>query len=145
MKKRMQQAARGLLRLGIAGALVAVSACGKHVYNRTDLEMDLTRYHMNLRWERLGVAMGHVHPELRSAFAEEWERRNENIKLQSLEVLNLSFVDEDTALVQVKVQYVDNRRLKLKTMLIEEKWVRSERGWVLMRVPEIPAFEDRVK
>ena len=137
-KPALRRAGLGL----VLGMLVVVSGCGKGVYNRTDLEMDLTRYHMNLRWERLGVAMGHVHPELQSAFAEEWQRRSETIQLQSIEVLNTTFVDDDTALVQVKVDYVDNRNLKLKSMMIEEKWVRSDRGWVLMRIPEIPGAEE---
>jgi len=135
--------ARHVLTVALGLLLVAGAGCGKHKYSAGDLELELTRYHTNLRWDRLGVAAQHVHPELQHAFAVEWQKRSELVQLQLVEVVHTTFPDEDTALVQVKVEYFTKRTMRLKKTVIEEKWVRTEHGWFLMSVPEIPPPDEQ--
>ncbi len=114
------------------------SGCGKHLYNRDDLTVDLAKHHIDLRWGRLDHAAMRVNPELRAAFLQTWAQRLASLELQELDVTGVAILDDDTADVVVTVTFIDKATMAVKTMQVPERWVRTETGWMLQTVAELP-------
>lgn len=124
----------------LTGLLVGLGAgCGKHLYGRDDLTVDLAKHHIDLRWGRLENAAMRVTPEMRGPFVQVWASRLQSMEIQDLEVLGLSMIDEDTAEVVVGVTVVDKQSMGVKQLQFPEQWKRTEQGWQLATVAELPA------
>jgi len=113
-------------------------ACGRHLYNRDDLTVDLAKHHIDLRWGRLENAALRVTPELRGAFVQTWGQRLQGLELQEMDVVGVAMMDDDTAEVVVVVTWVDKASMAVKTVQLPERWVRTEQGWRLATVAELP-------
>lgn len=118
--------------------LSALMGCGKHLYSRDDLTVDLAKHHIDLRWGRLENAAGRVDPTLRGAFLQTWSERLRDVELQEMEVAGVVMVDDDTAEVIVVVTWVDKSSMAVRTVQLPERWVRTEGGWRLATVAELP-------
>lgn len=111
--------------------LSLVAACGKHVYNRDDLTVTLSKHHIDLRWGRLGNAAIAVKPEMREAFLRTWTARANTIELQDIEITAVVVSpDEDAADVVINVTYVERDTMTVKTEALTERWIRTENGWI---------------
>jgi hypothetical protein len=107
------------------------SACGKHVYNRDDLTVSLSKHHIDLRWGRLGNAALAVKPEMREAFLKTWTARVNTIELQDIEITAVVVSpDEDAADVVINVTYVERDTMTVRTEALTERWIRTENGWI---------------
>lgn len=130
---------KGLLRLTSLAALTTSlawgSACGKHVFTRNDLDMEVTKHHINLRWGRIENAAQAVYPEMREAFVEEWAHRSKSVELQDIDVEGVVVEpgDEDRARIQVNITWIDRKSFALRTAEVTEKWIRTDDGWRAMK------------
>jgi len=135
---------RWSLRLGgvVMAAVVATAtgACGKHLYNRENLTEDLAKHHIDLRWGRLGNAAVRVTPELRGPFIQAWSLRLAGVELQDMDIADVALMDEDTAQVIVNVTYVDKQSMSVRTVQFPEIWKRTDQGWQLANVADLPAL-----
>lgn len=132
---------RWLLMLGglvLAATVTTSSGCGKHLYNRDNLTEDLAKHHIDLRWGRLGNAAVRVTPDLRSAFITAWASRLEGVELQDMDVADIALLDEDTAQVIVNVTYVEKVNMSVRTVQFPEVWTRTDHGWLLSNIGELP-------
>jgi len=130
-----------MLRLAVVAALTIVglgAGCGRHLYGRDDLTVDLAKHHIDLRWGRIENAALRVSPELRGAFVQTWARRMQGLELQEMDVAGVAMIDDDTAEVVVVVTWVDKASMAVKTVQLPERWVRTEEGWRLATVAELP-------
>jgi len=131
------------MRSLIVATLLACAAsssvgCGKHVYNRDDLTIDLAKHHIDLRWGRIENAAQRVNPELRGPFVQAWVQRLQGIELQDMDVAGVAMIDEDTAEVIVNVTYVDRATMGVRNAQLPERWVRTDVGWRLATVSPLP-------
>ena len=122
----------------LLAGMLATSSCGKHLYSRDDLTVDLSKHHIDLRWGRIENAAQRVMPEMRGPFVQVWAGRLQSLEIQDLEVVGLALTDEDTAEVVVAVTVVDKSTMGVKVMQFPERWTRTENGWRLATVAELP-------
>ena len=133
-----------MVRIRFLGVIVTVlgvmgsAGCGRHLYNRDDLTVDLAKHHIDLRWGRLENAAQRVDPQMRGAFVQVWSQRLAGLELQDMDVAGVALIDEDTAEVIVVVTYVDKGTMGVQTVQLPERWVRTEAGWRLATVAELP-------
>ena len=114
----------------LALALSASLGCGKQLFTRQDLDVEVTKHHINLRWSRIENAALAVHPDLRTAFIEEWSRRAKTVELQDIDVLSVVVDDsQDAARVQTSITWVDRATFALRTTAALERWTRTAEGW----------------
>ncbi len=114
------------------------AACGKHMYSRRDLDVDMSRHHLDLRWGRLGEAGTRVHPDMRAAFLQDWANRAAMYDLQDIEIVGVAEVqDGDGADVVVKLIYVDRATNQVQQATVTERWARTDDGWRVVRPIEI--------
>lgn len=131
----------GMLRVAVVAALTMASlgaGCGRHLYSRDDLTVDLAKHHIDLRWGRIENAALRVNPELRAAFVQTWAQRLQGLELQEMDVAGVAMIDDDTAEVVVVVTWVDKASMAVKTVQLPERWVRTDEGWRLATVAELP-------
>jgi hypothetical protein len=127
-----------LLLLLAAGC--ATGGCGKHMYSRRDLDVDMSRHHLDLRWGRLGEAGQRVHPDMRAAFLQDWSTRGATVDLQDIEIVGVSEVmDGDAADVVLKLIYVDKATMQVQQATVVERWARTEEGWRVVRPIDLTA------
>lgn len=120
--------------------VTALGSCGKHLYSRQDLDVDLSKHHIDLRWGRLGEAALRVHPDMRAAFMEDWARRAGDIELQDLEVVGVTIAEDgDSADVVLALTYVERATLQVRRATTTERWSRTDQGWRVVRPIELPA------
>jgi hypothetical protein len=114
------------------------AGCGRHLYGRDDLTVDLARHHIDLRWGRIENAAVRVNPDLRAAFVQTWAKRLQGLELQEMDIAGVAMLDDDTAEVVVVVTWVDKASMAVRTVKLPERWVRTEEGWRLATVAELP-------
>jgi len=120
-------------------ALGSAVGCGKHIYNRTDLDIALGKHHIDLRWGRLENAALVVKPEMRGAFLKAWAEKAGTIEMQEIEVVGITETpDGDTADVIVRLVFVERDTMQVKTAIVSEHWVRTDSGWIA----DVPATLD---
>ena len=130
---------RGLVvALALAAGIGVAGGCDRHMFNRDDLTVDLAKHHIDLRWGRLENAAQRVNPAMRGPFLQVWSKRLANLELQDMDVTGVAMIDEDTAEVMVAVTYVDKETMGVKTVQLPERWVRTDEGWRLATVAELP-------
>jgi hypothetical protein len=118
----------------LALSLLLAAGCGKHMYSRRDLDIDMSRHHLDLRWGRLGEAGQRVHPDMRAAFLQDWSNRAATIDLQDIEIVGVSEVmDGDAADVVLKLIYVDKSTMQVQQTTVVERWARTDEGWRVVR------------
>jgi hypothetical protein len=133
-----------MLRLAVVTAATVFATvslgagCGRHLYGRDDLTVDLARHHIDLRWGRIENAAVRVNPDLRAAFVQTWAKRLQGLELQEMDIAGVAMLDDDTAEVVVVVTWVDKASMAVRTVQLPERWVRTEEGWRLATVAELP-------
>lgn len=130
-----------MLRAAVVAVLTLVSVgagCGRHLYGRDDLTVDIAKHHIDLRWGRIENAAQRVNPELRAAFVQTWAQRLHGLELQEMDIAGVAMIDDDTAEVVVVVTWVDKESMAVKTVQLPERWVRTDEGWRLATVAELP-------
>lgn len=123
---------RALLAVPLALSLAGLSlaGCGKAAFGRQELEESLARHYIDLRWGRIPAAAQYVAPDLQPAFVEDWERRAQDVQLQEFDVVQITeSEDGNSADVYVRLSWVDNATLSLKTATLKQTWVRTDQGW----------------
>ena len=120
----------------LLGALLVPTGCAtaREITDRGELDVTLSRHHVDLRWGRLPNAARFVHPDLRATFLEDWKRRLKNVELTDVEVLQVYDVRDGVADVTVRLVYVDNRTLQLLEHTTSERWELTDGRWVATRV-----------
>lgn len=132
---------RRALAAGLAFMLAALcfGGCGAARYGKQDLNIAVLNYHQHLRWGRLGPASKLVAPGLREAFLKEWTAREKSIQLQDIEVMDMvEEQDGDVMVLTIKIAWIETRTQRLRSDLIHERWLRTENGWVLEKLPDMP-------
>lgn len=120
------------------GASVLGSGCGRHGYGRNDLDMTLSKHHIDLRWGRLENAAQAVTPPMRAEFVRVWSERLAQSELQDLEIVGIVLTPEgDKADVVVRVTAVDRNTMTVVATTITERWLRTDSGWLLEK-PALP-------
>lgn len=126
-----------LVVLTVVGAS-SVGACGRHGFGRDDLDLTISKHHIDLRWGRLENAAAAVAPAMRAEFVRVWADRLSGSELQDLEIVGVVMDPAgDKAEVVVRVTYVDRASMTVRTGTITEKWLRTDEGWRLER-PTLP-------
>ena len=116
--------------LALTLVLGGVVGCGKRLFGRDDLEVQLSRHHIDLRWGRLENAAQSVQPDMRAAFLTAWAARISVIELQDIDVTGIVMSDDgDSADVLVTLTYIDRDTMRVVTTPVSEKWVRTDLGW----------------
>ena len=134
------------MRWLLALLLCVAGGCGKHAFNRDDLDISLSRHHIDLRWGRIDHAAQAVMPPMRAAFMAEWTRRLQGIELQDVDVTGVVVSEDgDHADVVVTITWVDRASMSVVTSTVTEKWLRTDSGWLLesnaapLSMPPAPA------
>ena len=125
----------------LAGVVALVLAgCGKHLYTRDDLQLDLTHHHIDLRWGRLENAAQRVAPDLRRAFLASWAQRIGQIEVQDIEVTGMVISEDgNSADVVITLTWIQRDSMAVKVANLPERWVRTDAGWRCNLVAELPA------
>lgn len=117
-----------------------VTACqtAREVTQRGDLDVAMSKHHVNLRWGRVPHAARHVHPEMRDAFLEDWRKRLSEIEISDIDVLEV-YDDPATATAEasVKVTFVEKSTQRLRETVHNESWEFIEGTWLLIK-PMLP-------
>ncbi|MCC7109012.1 MAG: hypothetical protein IT382_06980 [Deltaproteobacteria bacterium] len=130
--------AGGAMVAALVVALVA-SGCGRHAYGRNDLDLTLSKHHIDLRWGRLENAAQAVSPAMRAEFVRVWSERFAQSELQDLEIVGVLVAEGgDKAEVVVRVTAVDRTTMTVSSKTVTERWQRTDDGWLL----EKPALTD---
>lgn len=141
LRKSLSRSVALAAALTLGGLTVVTAAgCGKHKYGADDLQRDLHEYHRNIRWSRPAPVLARVHPDLREAFAKEWDRHAREIQLQEVEVVDVQISEDgDVADVTVMMTWIrlDTQRLEQGT--VKEQWRRTDEGWRSMKMFELPS------
>lgn len=125
--------------LGVLAVSSLAGGCGKILYSRQDLEIDLSRHHIDLRWGRLENAAQRVHPDMRGEFLSHWAARMGNLELQDIELAGVVMAEDgDSADVIVNVTWITRDTMRVQTVAITEKWQRTDDGWRAIRPVELP-------
>ncbi len=120
--------------------LLVLGACGKHLYNRDDLQVELSKHHIDLRWGRLENAARPLQPELRGPFLTSWAQQIGQIELQDIELTGMALSEDgDTADVVVAVTWIERSTMAVKVTNLPERWVRTDEGWRCSHPAEMPA------
>ncbi len=135
--------ARSLLQLAalLSAALLSallVCGCGRHGFGRNDLDLTLSKHHIDLRWGRLENAAQAVTPAMRAEFVRVWSERLAQTELQELDVVGVVVAENgDKADVIVRVTTVDRSTMTVATSTVTESWLRTDDGWQLAK-PALP-------
>jgi hypothetical protein len=115
---------------GIALLALFTAGCA-HTYTRTDLDITLSKHHIDLRWGRIENAAQRVDPDLRAAFLAEWTKRGNEIELQDLDVAGVAMAEDgNSADVVVNFTYVERDTMSVRQVQVIEKWERTADGWL---------------
>lgn len=132
------------MRLAAAMALLVLAAtplaggCGRHGYGRNDLDLTLSKHHIDLRWGRLENAAQAVTPAMRAEFVRVWSERIAQSELQDLEIVGVVMAEDgDKAEVVVRVTSVDRGTMTVSSKTVTERWKRTDEGWQLEK-PAVP-------
>ncbi len=127
------------LRVVMAASLLLVLACGRHGFGRNDLDVTLSKHHIDLRWGRLENAAQAVTPAMRAEFVRVWAERLGANELQDLEIVGVVVAEGgDKAEVVLRVTAVDRTTMTVTSKTVTERWLRTDDGWQL----EKPALPD---
>lgn len=130
-------------RLSLAAVALALalgsSSCGKHAHGMKELEETTHHYYNDLRWSRLQAAAARMHPDIRTAFLEDWARRGQELQLQDLEIVAMQDdLEHDKAAVTLVVSWVERSSMRLRTATITQTWLRTDDGWLAADTLELP-------
>jgi hypothetical protein len=125
--------------LVLAGLLGPAGCCttATKISERGELDVTMSRHHVDLRWGRLTNAARFVHPDLRAAFVEDWTRRLRRVEIKDLEVVNVFQTSDDVAEVTVHIVYVETRSQRLLEHTSTERWELTDGYWIATRVAEL--------
>jgi hypothetical protein len=124
----------------VLGWLLALAGCcttATQISERGELDVTMSRHHVDLRWGRLPNAARFVHPDLRAAFVEDWSRRLQRIEIKDLEVTNVFQTSEDVAEVTVLIVYIEKKTQRLLEHSSTERWELTDGYWIATRVAEL--------
>lgn len=112
---------------------LALNGCQtvRNVTQRGDLDVVLSKHHVDLRWGRVPHAARYIHPDLQPTFIRDWEERLKNVDINRLEILHI--VDdpvEQTAVVTIRFTYIEHNSLTLREIVAEEEWERLDGQWI---------------
>ncbi|MCC7070181.1 MAG: hypothetical protein IT383_02595 [Deltaproteobacteria bacterium] len=126
------------LRVVMAASLLLVLACGRHGFGRNDLDLTLSKHHIDLRWGRLENAAVAVVPAMRAEFVRVWAERLGANELQDLEIVGVVMADDgDKAEVVVRTTMIERSSMRVIAATITETWLRTDTGWQLAK-PALP-------
>lgn len=137
---RTMPSIRSLTALALAFTISTMSAACGHQFGRTDLDIALSKHHIDLRWGRIENAAQKVDPELRAAFLAEWLGRAQEIELQDLDISGVAMADDGaSADVVVTFTYVERASMTVRQVQVVEKWVRTSDGWLAKKPATLDA------
>ncbi len=106
----------------------------REVTQRGDLDVTLSRHHVDLRWGRVPHAARFVHPDLRAAFITDWEKRFADIDVSQLEVMQVMQNEAATeATVTVKMVFVEKSTQRLRESVHTERWEYVDGTWMAVK------------
>lgn len=115
------------------------SSCGKHAHGMKELEEATHYYYNDLRWNRLPAAAARMHPDIRTAFLEDWTKRGQEMQLQDLEIVSMQDdLEHDKAEVTLLVSWVERSSMQLRSATITQTWLRTDDGWLAADTLELP-------
>ncbi|MBI1948923.1 MAG: hypothetical protein HYS27_24765 [Deltaproteobacteria bacterium] len=127
-----------VLTLVVALGTLLHVGCGRHGFGRNDLDLTLSKHHIDLRWGRLENAAQAVTPAMRGEFVRVWAERLAASELQDLEVVGVVMSpDGDKAEVIVRATGVDRSTMTVTAGTFSEIWLRTDEGWQLAK-PVLP-------
>jgi hypothetical protein len=121
-------------------ALVALSstmACqtAQTISRRGELDVALSRHHVDIRWGRVPLAARYVHTDLQGAFVEDWEKKAKEIDITEVEVLQVFELDEGRAAdVVVRFAWIEKSSQSLREATITEHWEEIDGAWLMTKV-----------
>ena len=132
----------GVLGLVAISVFTTLSACGtaQSVTRRGDLDVTLSRHHVDMRWGRVPEAARFVHPDLRGAFVEDWTRRAREIEITEVEVLQVfEGAEGKSADVTLRIAWIERKTQRLREATTLERWEHGDEGWLCVKVADIDA------
>lgn len=111
--------------------VAALGGCApQHLYQRHDLQAALLKHHQNIRWGRLTQAAAPVQPELQRDFVQSWSAHIERLELHNVDVIGMSEAPGgDVVEVSVRLQWIDQQSMNMRSKTLTEVWVRTQEGW----------------
>lgn len=130
-----------LLRAGLLlqTSLLASACCStaEQITDRGDLDVAVSRHHVDLRWGRVPNAARFVHPDLQATFIEDWSRRLQNVRITDIEILHVIELGNGVAEVTVNIIYIDERKQSLRQHTSTERWELTDGQWIMTRVADL--------
>jgi hypothetical protein len=120
-----------------AALFTSTLACqtAQTISRRGELDVALSRHHVDIRWGRVPLAARYVHTDLQAAFVEDWERKSKEIDITEIEVLQVFEFDEGkSADVVVRFAWIDRARQSLHEATVTEHWEEVDGAWVITRM-----------
>ena len=121
----------------VVGSVLAGCAA-QEMDRQRDLNVAISKHHVDLRWGRLPNAATHVHPDLQRAFVEDWAKRFAKIEMTDVDVLQVAHTAEDQAEVVVKFTWIERDTMRVQEHISTERWVREDGRWIAVRIAELP-------
>lgn len=121
-----------LVVVAVAGALGCETATS--ISRRGELDVALSRHHVDVRWGRVPLAARNVHPDLQAAFVEDWERRAKEIDITEVEVLQVFELDDGKkADVVVRYAWIERKTQSLHEATLTESWEEVDGAWLMVK------------
>jgi len=117
--------------------LTSTLACqtAQTISRRGELDVALSRHHVDIRWGRVPLAARYVHPDLQSAFVEDWEKKTKNIEITDVEVLQVFELEEGrSADVVVRFVWIERSSQSLREATITEHWEEIDGAWLITKL-----------
>lgn len=123
-----------LLALVVLSSTIACQTA-QTISRRGELDVALSRHHVDIRWGRVPLAARYVHADLQSAFVEDWEKKTKEIEITEVEVLQVFELDEGRAAdVVVRFAWVEKNTQSLREATITEHWEEIDGAWMMTKV-----------
>ena len=125
---------KGGTAVGLASVCVALAACGGSSARSADLVRDVHGYGNGLRWRDFPAAALRVLPARRSAFLEQREKLDEDLRIADWEMRRLEYDESrNRAVVQVEYTWLLDSHGIVHTTVSRQWWSRHGDRWIIRR------------
>jgi hypothetical protein len=120
-----------LLLLGIA--LGSTVACGSRAQRTESFMTSMRTYNDGMRWQRWSHAASHIPSAERTAFLDERNELEKELRIDDWELLRLDYSGDRQSRAKARVRYtwhLDNEGLVHETTTVQ-RWQRHGKRWLL--------------
>jgi len=130
---------------------LALAACGNSAAQSKETLADSIRsYNEGIRWGRFDAAASLRPPKERSQFADDMDKRANDVKITDYEIVKVDQKGERLATVQVKMSWYSDTEGTLHETHSMQTWERHGQTWMMVeesrfRGAEMPGLAEKLK